>query len=260
MSVQAISAAFAVQGLSPSEKLVLLALANFADSDGRCWPSQARLALDTGLTDRQIRRVFVSLVDAGLMTKEHRRRSDGYRASDLITLTIFEDTVSAKEKPYRTFQDDLTGHLEPILPDTMSYLTTLEPSEEPSVEPRKIDRPREADPFDEFWAAYPRKVGKPKAKAAYQSALRRCTGPPDIMAGLAPWVAAWTDPRFIPHPTTWLTRDGWNDKPEPANVRPDHNSAQLAAREARFAAAFAGAENASRARAIDGDSLSLDRV
>jgi hypothetical protein len=135
MSVQAITAAFAVQGVSPSEKLVLLALANFADAEGRCWPSQARLALDTGLTDRQIRRVFVSLIDAGLMTKEHRRRRDGYRASDLITLTIFEDTVSAKGKPYRTFEDNLTGHLEPILPDTVSYPTTLEPSVEPSVEP-----------------------------------------------------------------------------------------------------------------------------
>lgn len=114
--------------------------------------------------------------------------------------------------------------------------------------------------FETFWLAYPRKIGKPKARAAYEAALRRCTGPPDIMAGLAPWVAVWTDPRFIPHPTTWLTRDGWNDKPESSNVRPDHNSASLAAREARFAAAFAGAENASRARAVDGDSLSLDRV
>jgi hypothetical protein len=135
MSVQAISAAFAVQGLSPSEKLVLLALANFADADGRCWPSQARLAHDTGLTDRQVRRVFVSLIAAGVMTKKHRRRADGYRASDMITLTIFQDTMSSKGKPYRTFQDDLTGHLEPILPDTVSYPTTLEPSVEPSVEP-----------------------------------------------------------------------------------------------------------------------------
>lgn len=129
MSVQAISAAFAVQGVSPSEKLVLLALANYADAEGKCWPSQARLALDTGLTDRQIRRVFVSLIEAGLMTKKERRRPDGYRASDVITLTLSPDTMSASEEPHRTFGDDLTGHLSPISPDTVSGLTTLEPSE-----------------------------------------------------------------------------------------------------------------------------------
>lgn len=132
MSVQAITAAFAVQGVSPSEKLVLLALANFADGDNRCWPSQARLAHDTGLTDRQIRRVFVSLIEAGLMNKAHRRRADGYRASDMITLTISPDKKSTKEKPYRTFEADLTGHLEQFSPDTVSDLTTLEPSVEPS--------------------------------------------------------------------------------------------------------------------------------
>lgn len=112
--------------------------------------------------------------------------------------------------------------------------------------------------FETFWSAYPRKIGKPKARTAYEAALKRCTGPPDIMAGLAPWVAVWTDPKFIPHPTTWLTRDGWNDKPEPANVRPDHHSAKLAARQANLARAFSGAENASRARALDGDGLPLD--
>ena len=110
MSVQAISAAFAVQGVTPSEKLVLLALANYADAEARCWPSQARLARDTGLTDRQIRRVFVSLMAAGLMTKQERRRPDGYRASDVITLTISPDTMSASEQPHRTFEPDLTGH------------------------------------------------------------------------------------------------------------------------------------------------------
>lgn len=81
--------------------------------------------------------------------------------------------------------------------------------------------------FDQFWLAYPRKVGKPKAQLAYASALRRLTGPDppaEIMGGLMAHLDGWaeTDPDLIPHPTTWLNRDGWNDDPpRPRNERPD---------------------------------------
>jgi hypothetical protein len=66
--------------------------------------------------------------------------------------------------------------------------------------------------FDEFWSAYPRKVGKPKALSAWK------TKKPDlvtVLASLRRWKASdqWTkdDGRYIPHPTTWLNREGWND-------------------------------------------------
>ncbi|MGG7581725.1 hypothetical protein [Rhizobium sp. Nf11,1] len=69
-----------------------------------------------------------------------------------------------------------------------------------------------ASGFDEFWAAYPNKVGKPKALAVWNRLK------PDfdaVMAGLKCWKASdqWTKDsgRFIPHPTTWLNREGWND-------------------------------------------------
>lgn len=227
MSVQAISAAFAVQGVSPSEKLVLLALANYADAEGKCWPSQARLALDTGLTDRQIRRVFVSLIEAGLMTKKERRRPDGYRASDVITLTLSPDTMSASEEPHRTFGDDLTGHLSPISPDTVSGLTTLEPSEnhqrEPSLERAQVRAARN-DGFERFWSAYPSKVGKRDAEKAYAKAIKRIDSPdpPAVMLAAIERAAQgrrWLE-GYIPNPSTWLNQDRWEDQPD---ERPDHH-------------------------------------
>jgi hypothetical protein len=69
--------------------------------------------------------------------------------------------------------------------------------------------------FDDFWRAYPHKIGKPKALLAYRQAIKRGGDPPSILAGLERAKARWNDPKFIPHPTTWLNRDGWND--EPAN-------------------------------------------
>jgi hypothetical protein len=88
MSVQAISAAFAIQGLSPSEKLTLLALSNYADQDGRCWPSQVTLTRDTGLSERTIWAAMQRLEAGGFISRERRHRSDGYRTSDIVTISL----------------------------------------------------------------------------------------------------------------------------------------------------------------------------
>jgi hypothetical protein len=69
--------------------------------------------------------------------------------------------------------------------------------------------------FEAFWAVYPRKVGKPKARAAFDSALRRASIE-QIIAGAERYR---DDPNrsdeFTAHPTTWLNRDGWDDDPQP---------------------------------------------
>lgn len=64
--------------------------------------------------------------------------------------------------------------------------------------------------FDAFWSAYPLKVGKRTALRAWQSALKRADEH-TILAGLAR-VSPHFKPGFVPHPTTWLNRDGWDDQ------------------------------------------------
>lgn len=109
MSVQALSSAFAARGLTPSEKLVLLALANYADANQRCFPSHATIATDTGLSDRTILTVLKSLEDAGLLTRQQRRRDDGSRSSDLITLTFGRgETVSPRGEIDRQTKPQMT--------------------------------------------------------------------------------------------------------------------------------------------------------
>lgn len=48
----------------PADKLVLLALARYANKAGQCWPSQAALAAETGLTERHVRRCLDRLKKA----------------------------------------------------------------------------------------------------------------------------------------------------------------------------------------------------
>jgi hypothetical protein len=59
--------------LSPSEKLVLLALADQASDEGRqCWPSVARIVQRCGLAERTVRQVLGALEDRGHLTRHHR--------------------------------------------------------------------------------------------------------------------------------------------------------------------------------------------
>lgn len=74
-----------------------------------------------------------------------------------------------------------------------------------------------ASDFEAWYAAYPRKVGRPKALQAYQRAVKAGTTPAAIAEGLERWARYWradhTEPQFIPHPTTWLNQSRWRDDP-----------------------------------------------
>ena len=72
--------------------------------------------------------------------------------------------------------------------------------------------------FHAFWTSYPRKEGRPAAIEAYSGALAAGAGPEVIMAGLKRYLGChqWSDPTKIPHASTWLNRQGWNDTPPAA--------------------------------------------
>lgn len=70
--------------------------------------------------------------------------------------------------------------------------------------------------FERFWDAYPRKVDKKKAFAAWL----KCNGnrPPvdDLILAVQQQAEtpSWTDKdgQFIPHPTTWINGERWTDQ------------------------------------------------
>ena len=72
------------------------------------------------------------------------------------------------------------------------------------------------DWFEEFWKTYPRKVGKAAAKKAFLKAIEDEL-PALVFEGVAKFAADPNLPpaQFIPHPTTWLNRQGWLDEPLP---------------------------------------------
>lgn len=69
--------------------------------------------------------------------------------------------------------------------------------------------------FEQFWTSYPLKVGKGKAAEVWH---RRKCDPllPLILTKIRELKIseAWTKEagKYIPHPTTWLNREGWHDE------------------------------------------------
>lgn len=82
-----------------------------------------------------------------------------------------------------------------------------------AVPPESPDPEPKPDPFDEFWAAYPRKVGKDDARKRYAQVTRRGAKPEEILAGLKRTRFDTREGgRFIPHPATWLNQGRWQDQ------------------------------------------------
>lgn len=87
---------------------------------------------------------------------------------------------------------------------------------------------RESNRFDDFWAVYPRRVGKGEARKCYDRRIRSGTSEEALLAGAqryAAWVAAGgvEAMRFVAHPSTWLNQGREaDDLPPPAamNGRP----------------------------------------
>ncbi|HEV8024533.1 MAG TPA: helix-turn-helix domain-containing protein, partial [Candidatus Nanopelagicales bacterium] len=77
MSLDALKWAWEQDCPNPTAKLVLMALADHANSDGECWPSMKRVAELTGISTRQVSTHITKLEDLGYVTKGARRRWEG---------------------------------------------------------------------------------------------------------------------------------------------------------------------------------------
>lgn len=105
------------------------------------------------------------------------------------------------------------GKLGPLV--TTEKVTT-QTNAQPSLERRQMERN-----FEEFWKLYPRRVGKKKARAAFEKIdfSLPANWPAVIATALNArccwWTACGTPMVKIPHPTTWLNEERWNDEIEP---------------------------------------------
>ena len=242
MSVEALRAAFRHSASTGAARLVLLAMADEASSEGYLTAyrrSQSWFARKANVDARTVRRAIETLVELGeaeVLTVGDGRTLSDYRLILPGLGSGGEDPVDRHGEP--TPREGTSpapregtspgGEGTSPAPSSRSLpldsrsgknnareqLTLVEPPAPPAVREEGLT----LIGFDAFWRAYPRREGKGAARRAWDKAIRR-TRAEDIIAGAMRYAA---DPNrvdaFTAHASTWLNADRWTDEPLPARA------------------------------------------
>lgn len=151
MSIKIMSAIFDSETLAPTERLIMLALADHADDTGRCYPSIQRLCQRTGLTERAVQSNIKKLQAQGYI-KVVPGGGKGRPNIYFVSANPAAETPYEKPRITNTVSDDTqTPHLttpNPAADAPEPSVTTIEPSaavREPAVsQPSRRERILEA--------------------------------------------------------------------------------------------------------------------
>lgn len=111
--------------LSGNELLLLLALADFANDEGECWPSQATLALKTRMSERSVIRMVKKLAEQGAIFIQQERRGRSTRNSYTIIFGALRENGLRQSV---TVNEEVQGDKSDVQGDTaMSPESPIEP-------------------------------------------------------------------------------------------------------------------------------------
>ena len=186
------------------------------DDAGTMWlaASLKDLAADTGLSYNQVRRAIERMVKAGWLA---RRDVDPGAVAQYRVVTMGSGTNAtppwheshtplAPEPDHSPLIEEVEEEQELLSADADGSLPGL------GASPAKTANPLRG--FDEFYAAYPRHVGKGAARTKYEVAVKKGRATPEELLAAAQRYAGQCrgkDPKYIPHPATWLSQERWDD-------------------------------------------------
>lgn len=221
MSISAISAALRAtttptgEQLATSRIVTLHALATFTNEETHeCYPSIETLMRHTGLSRNAIRAAFKDLEAYGWLTRRHRTaRTTVYR----INIDAITDANRRERKPKD--YNAVEAPVEPVEAETPAPVPAVPAPSTGDLAPiktkKKSSTARVESDFLDFYAAYPRHVGKEAARRAFVKAVKAGTPAADIVEGArryaAATAAAGTETRYVAHPATWLNAGRWSD-------------------------------------------------
>lgn len=205
MSTILMSQCWPLAGMSPSQKAVLISLADQANDDGYCWPSVGTIAKRTCLSERAVQGAIKWLHSAGLLSSDERRG----------TSSVYRITPAAYAPPQEMRPADAAprgaGNAPP--PPQMLHPTPADAAPKPSMN-RQLNRKEPKDtradatgfvlpdwiPVD-TWAAFMETRKTKKAKSTdYALGL--------IVKSLADFKAAGHNPVDILNASI---KAGWSD-------------------------------------------------
>lgn len=229
MSNEAITWAFKTEGLTMTEKFVLIALADYADDNHTCFPSHAKTAKRICASKSTVQRAVKSLHDKGYLEIISWARNNGSTTTNRYRLRVGSQFDHPSQSDYPHGHSDHGGsHCDTragYVSDQGAMVTGDHPltlSKNPQYEPPLNTAPakRGADTYTpaflQWWEHYPRKQDK---GAAFKAWRKIKDVDLDTLIEAADRYAA--DPnrvdQYTKHPATWLNARAWEDEtPLPA--------------------------------------------
>lgn len=199
-----------------------------------CYPSIQTLQDMTGHSENTVRAALKELETLGFITRTarvgasniytlqieamrsaHRRRrwSNTYEAGDPYTPGSNVTTTVEEVGDSERVEAPVEAPVEPVEAETPAPVPAVA---QVDLAPAKAKKNTGVDAdFEEFYAAYPRHVGKEAARRAFVKAVKNKAKASDIVEGArryaAATAAAGTETRYIAHPATWLNAGRWSD-------------------------------------------------
>ena len=175
-------------------------------SHGRTWASAATMAREIGCSRTSVFNAIKYWIENG--TEYGIRIKAEGRGTSSGETTVYEVDIERMEEPVQ------------LVDTPVHIVNTPRSHSEHKEEPvRKI--PQEdpmAGAFDKFWKAYPNKKGKTPARRHYASVFKRNKdlNPQTLLDAIElhkkqeQWLK--DGGKFIPHPSSWLNQERWNDE------------------------------------------------
>ena len=201
---------------NPIAKVILIALASYSNAQGQCFPSQQRLAEDAAVS---LRTVIISI--QWLESNGYIRILKRPNKSNIYTLTCMEEeeVTEKKENGSAEYAHEVVSNITKL--DIDKKISKKEDSYSTLTSSAKSASPKDNPFFLAFWESYPRRIGKGAARTAFAKSVK-LADPNDIIQASIKYAdhcqESGTEKQFIPHPSTWLNAERWEDDIESEKI------------------------------------------
>jgi len=176
------------------------------------------LAREFGCGRDQMRGVLSELSEAQYMTLNKVQDEKGHWASFWV---VYDEPTSSPnyepkpEEPKPSQPETGNPYFGESGPITRTDLTSTDNKRSRSINKYDTD-------FEQFWTAYPRKTNKGFARTVFGKIKPNADMLKKMIVAIEQQKSSdqWKDPKYIPHPSTWLNGERWEDE---ATGKPSFN-------------------------------------
>lgn len=204
------------------ERLLLhLALADYANDDGVCFPSHATLAAKARCSTGWVSQTIKQMI-----------------ADHLIEIVEPAGQGRGKVGRYRL----LKGDTECDLSEPLGHTLTADRSHSDGSHSYLLNRQETNTQFDSLWSQYPRKTAKGAARRAFERLMKQSDAPAldDLIAAVGryaqPFTSGQIDIIYCAHLATWLNGERWLDEQQQQTVAVAETSGETRTAESLAAA------------------------